>query len=189
MDKSTDNPFLIGQKFGRLLVIAPGTPYIDKNNKNIRRSLCLCDCGTQKEIRTKYLRLGRTISCGCSKQVNVAEDARLASARRVFKNRYDDGDLTFDHFLFLSQQECHYCGELPFTTYNKFLLAHHSSKFAKEHGDFIYNGIDRIDNNFPHNKNNVITCCMICNAMKSNLTIDKFQSQIVKIYDRLQHFS
>ena len=32
-----------------------------------RRFLCRCDCGTEKELNLVYLRMGRSISCGCNR--------------------------------------------------------------------------------------------------------------------------
>ncbi len=51
--------YLIGEKFGRLIVID-----IDMN-KNIVRWKCQCDCGKISFVRTKNLLDGITISCGC----------------------------------------------------------------------------------------------------------------------------
>lgn len=51
---------LTGLKFGRLTVISQA--------ENRRRStvwLCVCDCGTSKEIRAPQLKNGETQSCGC----------------------------------------------------------------------------------------------------------------------------
>ena len=41
-------------------------------------------------------------------------------------------------------------------------------------GDFIYNGIDRLDNNEGYLPSNVVTCCKICNRAKHSLTVVEF---------------
>lgn len=51
---------LMGQKFGRLEVIAPA-----HNIKGRTAWLCKCDCGNEKKVITKFLRNGTTKSCGC----------------------------------------------------------------------------------------------------------------------------
>ncbi len=56
---------LIGQRFGKLTVIAEA-PSVRISNKPCRRSSCLCDCGTQKEVFNNALQAGATRSCGCS---------------------------------------------------------------------------------------------------------------------------
>lgn len=50
---------LVGQTFGRLSV-----KQLAKEGKH-RRWLCLCTCGTQKEVAQDHLRSGATVSCGC----------------------------------------------------------------------------------------------------------------------------
>ena len=52
---------LIGQKFGRLLVIKK----MDNNKWGSCRWLCVCDCGKEKIIRDSHLKSGHTKSCGC----------------------------------------------------------------------------------------------------------------------------
>ena len=52
---------LVGQKFGRLLVLQ----FIDKNKWRDSFWLCKCDCGKEKIILGKSLKNGDTKSCGC----------------------------------------------------------------------------------------------------------------------------
>jgi hypothetical protein len=52
---------LIGERFGKLLVIAEG----ETRSKWKRYFLCKCDCGKEKEIYMGSLRRGLTTSCGC----------------------------------------------------------------------------------------------------------------------------
>lgn len=39
----------------------------ESDSNGVARWLCLCDCGTQKVVRGRSLRAGRTKSCGCSR--------------------------------------------------------------------------------------------------------------------------
>lgn len=50
-----------GQRYGRLLVLQRAGLASNK----VVRWLCLCDCGTEKEITGSNLRRGITMSCGC----------------------------------------------------------------------------------------------------------------------------
>lgn len=57
-----DDTELVGERFGRLVVrsIAP------ERVRNGRRCyLCVCDCGSTCVVIGKYLKAGRTKSCGC----------------------------------------------------------------------------------------------------------------------------
>ncbi|KKM98992.1 hypothetical protein LCGC14_1152420 [marine sediment metagenome] len=52
---------LVGQKFGRLVVLQ----FIDKNKWRSSFWLCRCDCGKEKIILGDSLKNGDTKSCGC----------------------------------------------------------------------------------------------------------------------------
>lgn len=57
---------LIGQKFGRLSVIARA-----KSNDSHPMWKCLCDCGNETIVRSTSLTSGDTISCGCSRFLDL----------------------------------------------------------------------------------------------------------------------
>lgn len=61
---------LVGQRFGRLLVLervgASGGKYV------LWR--CRCDCGNLVEISTRDLRSRGTVSCGCSRREKAAQN-------------------------------------------------------------------------------------------------------------------
>lgn len=54
---------LIGQRFGKLVVIAKSG---DKDRFGAIFWYCLCDCGGESVVRAANLRSGGTISCGCA---------------------------------------------------------------------------------------------------------------------------
>ena len=63
---------VLGQKFGRYLVIANS----DKRTKAMKQMvLCRCDCGQEREVVVSNLKSGISKSCGCLK-------AEITSARR-----------------------------------------------------------------------------------------------------------
>lgn len=66
---------LVGQRYGRLLVIARAT----NNLKNQSRWLCRCDCGTEKVIPSTYLRTGDVKSCGCYRRETIGMNGKLSS--------------------------------------------------------------------------------------------------------------
>lgn len=175
---------LIGQKFGRLTILESA-----ERPKNITKEkrlwyLCQCECGNKKIICGKLLRNGGTKSCGCfrleSKNTHkIPETCKKSSARLLMANAYSDGNLTFEQFYQLSQMPCHYCG-LEANKSNRFNLFLHqkSSNFSKEHGEFNYNGLDRVDNNLSHDINNVVPCCRTCNQFKLNMNLNEFYEKI-----------
>lgn len=58
---------MIGQKFGKLLVISREANRIDSRGKKKSRWLCQCECGSAKIVLGSYLRCGTSKSCGCAK--------------------------------------------------------------------------------------------------------------------------
>ena len=61
---------LTGNKYNRLLVL-------EKSKTKKGYWLCLCDCGTKKEIRGDHLREGSIKSCGClNKEDNMNPETR-----------------------------------------------------------------------------------------------------------------
>ena len=56
---------LTGQKFGRLTVLKREGVGYRNNGQKYRTWLCECECGNEIVVRTSYLTLGETKSCGC----------------------------------------------------------------------------------------------------------------------------
>jgi 5-methylcytosine-specific restriction endonuclease McrA len=55
---------LVGQRFGRLVVIRKGSYYLRSGVRRFRWE-CICDCGNIIEVRGDALKSGNTKSCGC----------------------------------------------------------------------------------------------------------------------------
>jgi hypothetical protein len=153
--------------------------------------LCKCDCGNEKLISYTNLKNG-TKSCGCYNKERIKTipqnfnsrkySPEIASARRAWKNKYSDGNLTFDQFYLLSKQNCKYCNQAPSQIFNSFDKRY--SKESKENGNFIYNGLDKINPNLPHNFDNLNTCCYTCNRFKSNSSLEDFKQRIFNIEEK-----
>lgn len=158
--------------------------YLDKRG-NFRMRLrtaflCVCTCGNLKTIKAYCLLKGEYKSCGeC-----LFNNPSLSSAKRLFKERYNDGNLTFEEFYKLSQMNCFYCNRAPEQVYNGYIFKKKKvSQFAKINGDFIYNGLDRVDNNKGHDLNNLVPCCKVCNYGKRDMSSQDFKQWIVSIYN------
>jgi hypothetical protein len=160
----------VGQKQNLLTVI--GSKIIDKKRLMLE---CRCDCGKITIVTPGKWLSGHTKSCGCYK---ISQNPQMTSATRVYK-RYKDGNLELNEFLILVEQQCYYCKELPKNKRNTFLHKG-ASQYAKDNGDFIYNGLDRVNNNLPHNKDNVVPCCKWCNFAKSNKTVEEFLDDVYR---------
>ena len=61
---------VVGQKFGRLLIVSE-IPKEERRNPGKREVMCLCDCGNEKRVSLNNLRYGNTTSCGCFEKENI----------------------------------------------------------------------------------------------------------------------
>lgn len=182
---------LSGKIFGKLTVIKIVNSPSILTNQRASHFLCRCSCKNNTEIivRGTSLTSNKTTSCGChrNKQVSKAsshtdiDKVKLASAKSMFNN-YRDKSITFEQFHELSQLNCYYCNSRPNNRYNDFTNKRKrgdwASDFSISNGDFIYNGLDRINNNLDHNIINVVPCCKFCNYFKLNLPLNMFINNI-----------
>ncbi len=166
---------LTDQRFGKLVVVNR------VDNKNGRAAfLCKCDCGEFREVPSKNLKNGDARSCGCSRRKYHPSES---SAKLVYRAKYSDGDLSFEDFMKLSALNCHYCNLPPSNNRNMFLTTKTNTEFSLTNGNFNYNGLDRIDSNFPHNFNNLVPACSMCNKAKSDMAVEEFKKFIFKSYN------
>lgn len=82
-------------------------------------------------------------------------------------------EITFEQFLNLTAQPCTYCGNQPET----------SAWNGRANGSFVYNGLDRVDNDRGYTIDNVVACCGLCNLMKRGLSVSDFIKQCRRIAD------
>lgn len=143
--------------------------------------LCRCDCGVERIVDGKYLRNGASKSCGCLQRETASLPRGEASfnyvvrmMKRNAKTRGHKWYLTKEQVRFLTQQRCHYCGTMPAQTAN-------ASDYSN--GAYVYNGIDRVDNNEEYTIDNVVSCCKICNAAKSARDVEDFAAWTIRVYE------
>jgi hypothetical protein len=60
--RTWDDNDLTGRRFGRLIV---KSPHNERTKDGRRKYICSCDCGRTCVVVGKYLRTGKTNSCGC----------------------------------------------------------------------------------------------------------------------------
>ncbi len=174
---------LTNKKFGRITVLAFHSIGTDKCST----WKCICDCGNEKIIRGACLTRGTTQSCGCwKKEINLKHNKEnaLPSGEAQFNIIYNsykkralrkklEFELTKIKFKELTQKNCFYCNSSPNNIPQAKLL----------NGTYIYNGIDRIDNNLGYTILNSAPCCKFCNAAKTNLSKEQFLFWIEKVYN------
>jgi hypothetical protein len=172
---------LVGQKFNRLNVIKRA----DKDKWGNATWLCKCECGTEKVIAGNDLINGNTKSCGCLRNERVRDAiglkpglanmrALISSYKKEARRRGLEYKLTEEQFSELTQMDCHYCGAKPNGIFND----------KGCNGKYIYNGIDRIDNNRGYTIDNINSCCKWCNQAKSNRTLQEYKDWIKRSYNK-----
>lgn len=164
------------RRFGKLVVLEK----VGRDRHGNNRWKCLCSCGKYTIVIAAHLRSGHTQSCGCFKKEQMAEGARranrLACEEASFNSLYASyryharrKNRTFKipkaKFRKLTKLNCFYCGCVPATK-----AMHHKNQY----GTYLYNGIDRLDNNKGYTKDNIVTCCKICNRAKGNMSVEDF---------------
>ena len=160
-----------GQTFNSLTFIRPIGKKSPTNQSIMWEVQCVC--GKIIHRNSNDVTKGRTKNCGC---LRYPPD-EMVTARRVFctyVTRDPYCDLTFEDFYRLSQQRCHYCQCLPFST--------RSHRKHKPDGSFTYNGLDRIDSGKYHTLDNVVPCCHPCNWSKMDRTTEEFIAHIYRTH-------
>lgn len=115
---------------------------------------------------------------GCNRLISFYK-RNAKNANRIF-------DLSPEHFRNLTSSSCYYCGSPPsmHTKCNKYYKEALKNK-QSIWGDYIYNGIDRKDNNIGYTQNNCVPCCKFCNTGKRDSSYKEFHDHWISIYTRI----
>lgn len=157
---------ITGQKFHQLTALKLVGFHDNPNGKKDAIWLFRCDCGNEIEVRAKLVkdRVSKK-SCGCHVRRGPTQVAYT-----IWYAHYHDGDLPFERFMALCSSPCTWCGSPPATT-----------RTIKKNS-WTYNGLDRLDNNEPHNEDNCVPCCAPCNYLRNKRTVPEFLTQVQAIY-------
>lgn len=132
-----------------------------------------CDCGTETIARWKNSK-----SCGCDRVLTlkrVNKTKRKDYGESSFKQLYGLYRikarkrgilflLTLEQFRTMVKADCFYCGLPP-----SGVISSHG-----HYGDFVYNGVDRMDSAKGYTVNNTVSCCKFCNPAKGSLSRQEF---------------
>jgi hypothetical protein len=173
--------------FGKLIVTS-FAGYITPSSRHASWN-CVCDCGNKRIVRGTFLITGKITACSkcnfefakisgkLNRSILPSGEAALRELycgyKRNAKRRGIEFNITIEQCKILFTQNCHYCGASPSSIQRG---AHKNS------GDFVYNGIDRIDNTIGYFPNNIVCCCKICNFAKNNMGHREFKEWVRRIY-------
>lgn len=171
---------LTGMRFGRLVALK----HIGLHSSGQALWRCVCDCGRLKDVPSSKLVRLQTRSCGCllleTQRTNGKKEPGYA-ARAMIYREYKKGakrrnlvfDLSLDEFIAIVTSDCYYCGRKPSRV----------TVVSGNNGEFVSNGIDRIDNTRGYEMGNVAPCCSVCNRAKMDTPKDEFLSWIKEVYE------
>jgi len=142
-------------------------PYLLLEN-NMKTKICKT-CGIEKEINNfkKSCKTSAGNYCyvteckACNKIARQTPKGKLDSYRDCATRKKLDFELTLQNFEDNWNKNCHYCGDNIPTI-----------------------GFDRIDSKRGYVKDNLVLCCITCNAMKSSLDTNTFLFFCKKISNR-----
>ena len=130
---------LVGQRFGKLVVVAHAGTKVGNNGKKLALWDCICDCGKHKICVAPNLTTGRTKSCGCLKKRGQRKhglsSSRLYSIWENMKTRcYNPLSINYHNY---GGKGVRVCGQwLSFESF---------AKWAMENGYSDVLTLDRID--------------------------------------------
>ena len=180
-----------GMRFGRWLVLEDAGEY---DSMGHAARLCRCDCGKERMVRLDGLCTGDSKSCGClslemctARLIKYNKSRALPDGESSFNTTYnsyvlsakDRGlsfELTREDVRVITSQRCVYCGGEP--SYRK-------NAYMPRNGDYVCNGIDRVDNTKGYTIDNCVPCCRTCNLAKSNTTLTEFRAWVARVYDHM----
>lgn len=160
-----------GNRYGRLLVLER----VKNSTKDQAQWRCMCDCGNEIIVPGGRLRSGNTKACGCLWRLppgGAALNGLIGRTKGRAKRKGIQWKLSKDDVKYLTKMNCHYCGAEPNQVFSGRTL----------NGSYIYNGIDRVDNDLGYVLGNVVPCCKICNRAKDVMTRREFLSWIKRVW-------
>lgn len=97
----------------------------------------------------------------------AAKNAIYSEYKASARVRGLEFSIPFDLFIEITSMNCEYCGIGP----QQGLGPYRKTRF---NGDYLHNGIDRVDNNLGYTEDNIVPCCRLCNMSKRTMTQDDF---------------
>jgi len=139
-------------------------------------------CDTNIEVYRRTWIRGTKMCKRCRSSITSKRNYGEATFNTVYR-QYASGakrkgnlfNLSKKEFIEITKRNCFYCDSRPSNV----------KKSNFNNGDFVYNGIDRIDNDKGYIITNVVPCCKICNYAKNTMTLKEFYDWLNKVYFNL----
>lgn len=166
MGLSTLQPPAIGERFGIMTVLAVHERH---TANSLTKWKLKCDCGNETVSTAGDLRHGRRVSCGCLRYrgpdghdgiSTQGAGQAFGMLRQNAERRGLPVELTREHFDWLRDQPCVYCGAPG------------------------PNGVDRVESTQGYTLENVVPSCKKCNLRKGAVHFDELLAWMRRV---IQH--
>jgi len=176
-----DENDIVGKRFNFLTVLR----FSHKDKYRHSHYLCMCDCGKEKTITKHSLVKRITKSCGCYHKEKIRKNNGEAAFnilynkyKRTAKKRGRIFALSKYEFKKLTKGNCFYCGMPPQRVFT-------NGRKTRLFGGYLWNGIDRVNNNIGYIIKNSVSCCDDCNKAKRVMTLGQFKLWVHRVYKNL----
>jgi hypothetical protein len=141
-----------------------------------RKILCVCLlCGCEKEVDRYSLGRSSNSCFRCSAKKFIIGNSAYHRLVRHYKKSAKERNLEFfideKQFVNITKSKCFYCNDDP------------SNIIKEKYDEYIYNGIDRVNNLKGYTIDNVVACCEICNKMKCTKSQEDFLQWVERVYN------
>jgi len=156
---------ITGKRFNKVIAIE----YVGNGHWLVR-----CDCGTISKTNRALLERGLKGCRKCTMSLPEGEAAFNEVYGNYKRHAKEDNrvfSLSKEEAKSLFLNNCIYCGSAP------------NNISVGKLSNFVYNGIDRVDNSVGYIITNCVSCCKLCNLMKHKLSEKEFLEHVVKIVD------
>lgn len=177
--------YVVGANFGKLTILE-----IVKRGNKFSILHCICDCGEECIRNTSYISMSKDPCCpGCTK-IKRGDNARkykikeygystaVRSYNQYKRNAVNRGlsfEFTLEQFVDIVTRECHYCPNIKTNC----------AMSECANGDFLYTGLDRVDNTKGYTLDNCVPCCSVCNTAKNNYPVEVFEDWVIAAANKI----
>ncbi len=135
------------------------------------------NCGSERKLEEHNMLPpagGKCQNCWGNPQGHSGFKELLDSYNRNARKLKREFLLTEQEFKDITSKHCYYCNCPP-------LQIKCNKRLKTKWGAYLYNGIDRINNDVGYLLPNCVPCCVICNRAKNNMSYVDFMAYINRI--------
>jgi hypothetical protein len=92
--------------------------------------------------------------------------------------------LSDGEFKTITQSDCSYCGARPSLVSR--IGKHSAAPACCARSAYVYNGVDRLDNNKGYEAHNCVACCKTCNLAKRDMSRAEFFAWARRVAERAE---